>query len=239
MTAGTAFAVSGSVRLVRVASANPRGRLKWLSVSPAAAVAAPPGSRPIGLRGNRLGQSGLARRGVGSVAVEPDGDFVVVWQSDGSTGSDSSYHSIQGQRYASNGTPLGGEFQVNSYTTQSQMRSSVSTSEDGDVVVVWQSGARTGSDSSSYSIQGQRFASNGTPLGAEFQVNTYTPSVQHHPAVSVDPLGRFIVAWQSNGSSGSDILNRSVQGQRYLVPSFDVFVADTAATPTASTAAPD
>ena len=35
-----------------------------------------------------------------SVAVDADGDFVVVWESNGSSGSDTDSTSIQGQRYA-------------------------------------------------------------------------------------------------------------------------------------------
>ena len=51
------------------------------------------------------------------MAAAPDGDFVVVWESNGSSGTDTSSWSIQGQRYASNGSTLGAQFQVNTYTT--------------------------------------------------------------------------------------------------------------------------
>jgi large repetitive protein len=52
-----------------------------------------------------------------SVAVAPTGDFVVVWRSGGSTGTDTDRGSIQGQRYDYAGVPQRGEFQVNTYTT--------------------------------------------------------------------------------------------------------------------------
>ncbi len=35
-----------------------------------------------------------------SVAVQPSGDFLIVWESRGSNGTDTSYTSIQGQLYA-------------------------------------------------------------------------------------------------------------------------------------------
>ncbi len=38
-----------------------------------------------------------------SVAVDANGDFVVVWQSYGSSGSDTRIWSVQGQRYGANG----------------------------------------------------------------------------------------------------------------------------------------
>jgi hypothetical protein len=141
------------------------------------------------------------------VAMDADGNFVVVWQSDVSYGTDTDGDSIQGQRYASNGSPRGGEFQVNTYTTNAQSYPSVSRSADGDFVVVWQSTGSSGTDTSLSSVQGQRYASNGTAEGAQFQVNTYTTSKQGYPSVSMDGTGDFVVVWQS--SSGR------IQGQRF------------------------
>ena len=94
-----------------------------------------------------------------SVAVGLDGAFVVVWQSVGSDNGDSSNLSIQARRYASGGIPLGGEFLVNTYTTDGQAYPSVAIDAEGDFVVVWQSTGSDHGDSSYISIQGQRYAS--------------------------------------------------------------------------------
>jgi hypothetical protein len=150
-----------------------------------------------------------------SVAVDSDGDFVVVWMSLGSAGSDTSSFSIQGLRYDASGNSVGAEFQVNTYTTLQQREPSVGIAAEGDFVVVWRSAGSAGSDSSGYSIQGQRFDASGTPVGVEFQVNTYTTSSQTEASVTVDADGDFTVVWKSDGSSGSDISGESVQGQRY------------------------
>src|SRR4029077_16050544 len=48
-----------------------------------------------------------------SIASAPSGDFVVVWAGDYQDGSSVG---IFGQRYDSAGIPLGGEFQVNTFT---------------------------------------------------------------------------------------------------------------------------
>ena len=37
------------------------------------------------------------------------------------------------------------------------------------------------------------------PLGAEFQVNTYTTSNQELPSVATDANGNFVVVWESLG----------------------------------------
>ena len=151
-----------------------------------------------------------------SVAANAVGDFVVVWQSDGSFGSDRSSRSIQGQRYTSNGAPLSGQFQVNTYTSGNQVLPSVTTDPLGTFVVTWQSNGSFGTDTDNDSIQGQRYLSNGTPIGGEFQVDDFTTSVQRSPSVVADATGHFVVVWESNGSPGTDSSSYSIQGQRYL-----------------------
>jgi hypothetical protein len=150
-----------------------------------------------------------------SVAVEAGGDFVVVWDSLGSDGTDSSYRSVQAQRYASDGSAQGAQFQANTYTTQSQFRPSVATDAGGGFVVVWDSNGSSGTDVSLRSIQGQRYDSGGSAQGGEFQVNTFTTGYQRYPSVAADAAGDFVVVWQSYGSYGTDTSGYSVQGQRY------------------------
>ena len=148
-----------------------------------------------------------------SVAQDSDGDFVVVWVSPGSSGTDSSNWSIQGQRYASDGSARGGEFQVNTYTTGFQTLPSVSMDADGDFVVVWQ--GRDSSGAYPYGPRGQRFASDGSIVDGEFQINTYTTNGQFEPAVAMDADGDFVVVWASDGSGGTDSSRWSIQRQRY------------------------
>jgi hypothetical protein len=149
------------------------------------------------------------------VAAAPGGDFVVVWESNGSFGTDNSNQSIQGQRYAANGSPQGGQFQVNGYITGTQSAPTVASSASGDFVVVWDSVGSPGTDSSFASIQAQRFASNGSPQGAQFQVNSYTTSYQYEPSVAAASDGDFVVVWESEGSSGTDSDQTSIHGQRF------------------------
>src|SRR5215470_3372620 len=150
-----------------------------------------------------------------SVGADGAGNFVVVWESFGSAGSDTDGFSVQGQRYDSSGTPLGGQFQVNTYTTSMQQAQRVTADGAGNFVVVWESFGSAGSDTDGFSVQGQRYDSSGTPLGGQFQVNTYTTSMQRAPSVGADGAGNFVVVWESFGSAGSDTDGFSVQGQRY------------------------
>lgn len=139
------------------------------------------------------------------VDVRDNGEFVVVWSSSVSSGSDNTQYSfsIQGRLYSSDGMPLGSEFQINSYTTGGQLQPDVSYQSNGDFVVVWTS--QTTSEDPDSPVRGQRFTSDGTPLGPEFQVNSYTTGSQAFPRIAVAPNDDFVVAWQSNfGSPGDD-----------------------------------
>ncbi len=71
-----------------------------------------------------------------AVAMDSDGDFVIVWQS---REQDGDHFGIFAQRYSKDGTPAGNEFQVNTYTTNQQARPAVAMDADGDFVVVWHS----------------------------------------------------------------------------------------------------
>ena len=147
---------------------------------------------------------------VPSIATDPSGNFVVVWDSL----QDGSMLAISGQRFASSGAPLGSEFRVNTYTTGHQNLASVAADSSGNFVVTWES---YGQDGAHWGVFGQRYASTGAPLGPEFRVNTYTTSYQTDPFVAADSLGNFVVVWNSNLQDGS---NLGVFGQRYsqIVP---------------------
>jgi hypothetical protein len=154
-------------------------------------------------------------QGGAAVAMDADGNFVVVWNSDGSAGSDSSEFSVLAQRYDSAGVPQGGEFQVNTYTTARQVRPDVAMDADGNFVVVWDSEGSPGSDDDGYSILAQRYDDTGAAIGGEFQVNTYTTNDQEYPAVAGNADGAFVVVWHSDGSPGSDDSLASVLGRYF------------------------
>jgi len=138
-----------------------------------------------------------------SVAADPSGNFVVVWQSHSQDGSS---YGIYGQRYASTGTPLGPEFRVNTFTTDGQFSPRVAVDPSGGFVVAWSRsiGGVSG-------VLAQRFSSAGAPLGSEFRVNTYTGSPQFGPSVATDSSGNFVVVWWTL----SGVFSWDVFGQLY------------------------
>jgi hypothetical protein len=71
-----------------------------------------------------------------SVAVDDYGNFVVAW----SSYQDGSNRSVHAQAFSAAGVPRGGEYRLNSFTTDNQRFPSVAaTGAEGEFVVVWQS----------------------------------------------------------------------------------------------------
>ncbi len=138
-------------------------------------------------------------------SMEPDGDFVAAWTSYDQDGSD---RGIFGRRFASTGVPRGGEFQVNTYTTNLQNVPIVAVGSRGDFVAVWHSFQ----DGSGGSVHGQRYDPSGDRIGSEFQINTFTLGYQYSPRVARAFDGRFVVVWTSASGDGSQ---SGVVGRRY------------------------
>lgn len=149
------------------------------------------------------------------VAADDSGRFVVVWQGFGSAGNDTSGLSVQARRFTAAGAPAAAQFQVNTVTTDYQHEPDVAMAGNGRFAVIWTSEISTGTDAEGTSIQGQLYDAAGTPLTAQFQVNSYTPADQSRPSVAMDPAGNFVVAWESYSSPGTDGEFRSIQARRY------------------------
>lgn len=142
-----------------------------------------------------------------------DGSFIVAWDSAQQDGSGAG---VFMRRFDSDGAPLSDDLQVNTTTLNYQDLPAISSNSAGDFVVVWNSYGQTG-PGGYYDVFGQAFTSNGTAVGAEFQVNTYTTDYQRFPAVSTNECGDFVVVWDSFYQDGDA---SGVFGQDFYWPSF-------------------
>jgi hypothetical protein len=145
-----------------------------------------------------------------AVAREPGGGFVVVWPSYNQPG-DGDHYGIFGQCYDPSGTPWGAEFQVNTYTTGRQYRPSAAVDGRGRFVVTWGVYSHHG-DGEGYGVRAQRFAADGSRLGSEFIVNTYTTGNQSSARVSANRTGDFVVVWHSEQLT---VDHTEIMGQRF------------------------
>ena len=138
------------------------------------------------------------RQDKSDVAMDDNGDFVVVWES---YGQDASSWGIYGQRFDSSTARAGGEFQVNGYTNDKQVTPAVAMDAAGDFVVTW---ASFGQDGSGYGIYARQYNAAGG-AGGEFQVNNgITMNYQMTPDVSMNSAGTFAVTWSSFGKNQAD-----------------------------------
>ena len=127
-----------------------------------------------------------------TIASDPSGRYVVAW----SSVQDGSGFGIYAQRFGANGGRVGGEFRANTHTADTQRFPNVASDPGGNFVVVWDSYYQDGSQGG---IFGQRFDNAGVPVGAEFQVNTYTMYFQNYPHVAMNASGGFVVVWSGLG----------------------------------------
>ena len=81
-----------------------------------------------------------------TVAMDASGDFVIIWRSNGQDGSGDG---IYAQRYNAAGVAIGGEIQVNTFTTYDQQAPAVAMDANGNITVAWES---LGQDGSGYGI---------------------------------------------------------------------------------------
>jgi len=140
------------------------------------------------------------------ISSDPAGNFVIVWTSN--PGTDLSGLSVNGQRYDANGVALGANFQVNAYTTGSQLSVGVAHGPDGSFVVAFESNQNDVFGD----VIAKRYDAAGNPVGGEFQVNTTVTGGQGYPDIAIDKLGNFVVAWSDFVNDGS---SRSIFARRF------------------------
>jgi hypothetical protein len=154
------------------------------------------------------------QEGYRSIAMAPDGRFVVAWR-----GHDGTDWGISAQRYDASGQPLAGynldgqrtdgEFRVNKHTPSIELNPSIAMAPDGSFVVAWQSYGQDGRD---WGIYAQRYDAAGQPVGNEWVVNTSTVGAHQLPSIAVAHDGSFVIAWYGHGQDGRE---RGVYARRY------------------------
>ena len=142
-----------------------------------------------------------------SVACDGNGNFVVVWDSFGSDGSD---YGVYFRRYNSAGSPLPfsgyplAARRVNETTEETQDSPNIAMRPDGSFIIVWRS-LNQASPTSGNDVYFRRFDQDANALDTqEVLVNTsFTAGSQEFADVAVSANGQFIVVWQSEAQDGS------------------------------------
>jgi hypothetical protein len=125
-----------------------------------------------------------------SVAMNSNGDFVVVWASH--SNDMNSVFDIKARIFKNN-VPAGDEFLVNTSMQFSQTKPQVAMNNSGEFVIVWESWT----ENSDREIFMQRFDANGNKSGNEIRVNKTTAYSQARPDVAFLDNGNFVISWES------------------------------------------
>ena len=128
-------------------------------------------------------------------------DFLIVWMSQSQDIIGNSDYGIYGQSFTSSGVKIGNEFRVNTYIIGDQRNPSITSLENNNYIVTWESNLQ---DGSAYGIYGQILDNTGNKIGNEFKINVNTNSEQQFPSLSPLLNTNFVVVWESYSQDGSD-----------------------------------
>lgn len=134
------------------------------------------------------------------VAMDDNGNFVVVWEDD-SDGNGS--YQVKARGYQFDYTQHFAAKTINSIATGQQSSPAIAMAANGDYVVAWEDDQDADGN---YEIGVRGFYANETEHFAQFFANTTTDGQQRDPDVAMDDTGRFVVVWEDDAD-----LNASFQ----------------------------
>lgn len=131
-----------------------------------------------------------------SLAVQPDGSFVLGWSA-----PDTASNGVWARRFDGAGHSLGDPQRLNAvYKNDQQMwLSGMAPRPDGGFVATWMSWG----ENTSYETVARIFAADGSAVTGDLTASEPTIEFQGYATVSVDPSGGFLVTWEDSGKDGS------------------------------------
>ncbi len=159
------------------------------------------------------------QQGATDVSMNAAGDFLIAWHS---YQQDGSSYGVYGQRFASAGGRVGGEFRLNTQTNSEQLYPSVAYRSANDFVALWQS---QGQDGSGYGIYQQRagvnsvnsrpnlvVTQNQVPGTIDLNATVDVQVTVTNTGIAVAPPSTLKLFLSDDNAAGDDVdLNTSVQ----------------------------
>ncbi len=143
-----------------------------------------------------VNQTTANEQGESDVAIDTDGNFVVVWKS---LSSVTSTYEIQGRRFSASGTPLGNEFQINTQTVGDQTSPQIAITPANTFFVVWNDSVGHQIPGLPFgTVEGRRLDASGSPSGSQFTVADSESGTQSNGRIAVDAMGNAVVVFNSD-----------------------------------------
>jgi RTX calcium-binding nonapeptide repeat (4 copies) len=134
----------------------------------------------------------LADASLPKIATLADGRFVATWSDSSTVPSAGDDFDVRGQIFSPDGSKSGGEFVVNTTTTDIQWKPDIAALPDGGFIVTWTDGSVL-----SWDQYAQVFNADGTKSGDPFELATgLFDDAGGSPAALAD--GRMVIAWSHN-----------------------------------------
>lgn len=127
-----------------------------------------------------------------SVAMDAQGNFVVVWADDA---DDNGTFQIHGRGFAADGSERIPLFTVNSTAKGQQRHPAIAMAPDGRFVVAWENDEASDGHEQIW-VRG--FAANGGQSFADRSVHSDALGKRIEPAIGLDGNGAFVVVWQDD-----------------------------------------
>jgi len=154
----------------------------------------------------RVNQATDGGQGVNGIAVATDslGDFVVAWnQTQNGARQFLPGGDIAARRFDNSGTPLAGDFIVNSNLPQQQYHPAIAMDGAGNFLISY-----VAQDSDGPGVEAQSFRFDGTRIGGEFLMNTDPRGDQDGVVAAGSPDGHFVVVWDGDDGDQSGVFAR-------------------------------
>lgn len=136
------------------------------------------------------------------VAMDPNGNFAVVWMWDKSTDS-----IMAGLFNADDSTRIE-PFKVNTIEFHSITQPAIAMDSTGGFIVTWDGDPNLAAQDD---IHARMFDPNGTALGEQFFVNSTTEQAQQNPHIAMNEQGEFVIVWDSR--IDPNVYERDIFGQ--------------------------
>lgn len=153
------------------------------------------------------------------VTALDDGGFVVTFNTPNNTFAPfNATFDVNMRLFDADGTPRGNEVTVNQSDVSLQTNGHLTTLANGTILAVWNQTAFGNEpdplhDMSRTGIVARLLAADGTPLTAQFGVNTLTGGDQQDPEVAALTGGGFVVTWRDNSRTAPDTSAEAIRAQ--------------------------
>lgn len=134
------------------------------------------------------------------VAIDNQGNYVIIWQSYKQDGSGSG---IFGRKYIADNNQKFREFRINTYKRGDQSKPVIAMNSAGNFVVAWVSSID--GSASKRRIVAQRYNSFSEPIGKEIKISQHSRYKNDNPSIAIDESGNFSIVWQSIHKKDWDI----------------------------------